>query len=232
MHVSSMISIIIPTLNEAAHIEALIKTLYSLPGNAREIIVSDGGSTDATVKHAAQAGALVVATACGRGAQLNAGTEAASGVILWFVHADARVHLRSIQYLEQCAAAEHLIGGNFRLRFEGQGWAPHLFARIARQQRRGGVYYGDSGLWVRRQVFTELGGFADWPLFEDYDFARNLENYARLNGLKTAHAPLPIIASSRRFQQQPVRVLGQWLLLQVLFSCGVSPRQLAKWYRK
>jgi hypothetical protein len=106
-----------------------------------------------------------------------------------------------------------------------------LFARIARQQRRLGIYYGDSGLWVRREVFDQLNGFQNWPLFEDYDFARRLESYARQHNKHTALAPYPIIVSSRRFQKHPLRALRQWLCLQILFSCGTSPQKLARIYR-
>ena len=234
------ISVIIPTFNEAANVASLIATLRALNGPPREIIVTDGGSHDQTVRLARESGAIVVETARGRGAQLNAGAQKAHGEILWFVHADAKVHPRSLDYLQNCAGDRQIYGGNFRLRFARQvesqvtelEWAPHFFARIARQQRRLGIYYGDSGLWVRREIFVKLNGFAPWPLFEDYDFARRLENYARLHRAKTALSPWPITVSSRRFCKSPLRVLGQWLLFQILFSCGASPENLAKIYHK
>ena len=229
---TQLISIIIPTLNEASRLGCLIESLHSLPGPEREIIVSDGNSVDETVAIAREAGAMVVEGARGRGAQLNTGAQAANGPILWFVHADARVHPRSLEYLEKCIANLHLCGGNFRLRFEAKGNAPHLFARIARQQRRLGIYYGDSGIWVRREVFHALNGFESWPLFEDYDFARRLEKYAQQHGRQTALAPYPITVSARRFQKRPLRVLRHWLWLQILFSCGASPEKLARIYRR
>ena len=235
---SPAISIITPTLNEAPRIEVLIEALHSLPGPQREVIVSDGGSSDKTVARARKAGALVVIGARGRGAQLNAGAQEAGGELLWFVHADTQVHSRSLQYLENCAKNSRLCGGNFRLRFEERcegckrrDWAAHLFARIARQQRRLGIYYGDSGIWVRREVFDRLNGFQAWPLFEDYDFARRLDTYARQNNKQTALAPYPITVSARRFRKRPLRVLRQWLWLQILFLCGTSPQKLAQIYR-
>lgn len=230
-----MISIIIPTLNEATHIGRIVATLSALPGPQREIIVSDGGSSDQTVPLAHENGAVIVETARGRGAQLNAGADRARGAILWFVHADARLHPLSLKYLEKCVSDVQICGGNFRLRFESEKnfrWPPHLFARIARQQRRLGVYYGDSGVWVRREVFWALNGYRSWSLFEDYDFVRRLENYARWRGTKTALAPWPVMVSSRRFRGHPIRTLKQWLWLQILFSCGVSPEKLAKIYHK
>lgn len=226
----ALLSIIIPTFNEAPRIAALIRALRALPGPAREIIVSDGGSSDETARFAHKSGAIVVETARGRGAQLNAGAQIASGEILWFVHADARLHQRSLDYLQRCARDARIYGGNFRLRFKADNWASHLFARIARQQRRLGLYYGDSGIWVQREVFAALKGYRHLPLFEDYDFARRLENYAHLRDAQTALAPLPITVSSRRFREKPLRILGQWLWLQTLFCCGVPPEHLAQSY--
>jgi rSAM/selenodomain-associated transferase 2 len=224
------ISIVIPTLNEAPRLEALIEALQLMGGPEREIVVSDGGSSDETTTIARQKGVLVAESARGRGAQLNAGASVASGGILWFVHADARAHRRSLEYLDRCAENSQLCGGNFRLRFDEQTPATRLFARIARQQRRLGLYYGDSGIWVRRAVFDELNGFRNWPLFEDYDFARRLEVYARRHGRQTALAPLPITVSSRRFQKNSFGTLRQWLWLQILFWGGVSPEKLAQIY--
>lgn len=229
---SPLISIIIPTLNEAKRLGFLIKALQLTAGPAREIIVSDGGSADETVAIAKAAGAGVVESARGRGAQLNAGAQAAGGEILWFVHADAKVHPRSLEYLEKCAQNSQLCGGSFRLRFDKQNPAAHLFARIARQQRRRGIYYGDSGVWTRRAVFDELNGFQNWPLFEDYDLARRLEKYACQHGKQTALAPFSITVSARRFEKQPLKTLSQWFWLQILFSCGVSPEHLAEIYRR
>jgi rSAM/selenodomain-associated transferase 2 len=222
-----MLSVIIPTYNEAPHILTLIASL-----RGHEIIVSDGGSTDETVQISRAAGAIVIESERRRGAQLNAGARAATGKALWFVHADARPHPRAATHIKQCLLRPEIVGGNFRLRFAGMGWAPHFFSRIARHQRRLGVYYGDSGIWLRRDVFETLGGFAHWPLFEDYDLARRMESFARRHALRTNYAPLPIYASSRRFENHPALVLSQWLLLQALFSLGVPPTQLANWYRK
>ncbi len=229
-----LLSVIIPTLNEAPHITPLIERLRALQSDEvrLEIIVSDGGSCDETARIARMAGANVVEGARGRGAQLNAGVRAASGEALWFLHADARPHSRSAKHIARCLQDSKICGGNFRLRFANGGRAAHAFARIARQQRRLGLYYGDSGIWARREVFETLGGFANWPLFEDYDFARRLEAFARHHARQTDYAPWPIFASPRRFQKAPLRVLAQWLILQTLFSLGASPQRLAEFYHR
>jgi rSAM/selenodomain-associated transferase 2 len=227
-----LLSVIIPALNEAPHIGALLAALRAMErGKAQlEIIISDGGSIDDTAAIARAAGATVIQGARGRGAQMSAGAQIARGDALWFVHADAHLHPQSVAHIARCMTNSAVCGGNFRLRFCGDSVAARVFARIARQQRRLSIYYGDSGIWTRRAVYQALGGFRDWPLFEDYDFARRMERFARGNGQRTDCAPWPIYASPRRFHNQPVRVCAQWLTLQVLFSCGVSPARLARLY--
>ncbi len=227
-----LLSLIIPTLNEAARLGGLLARLRAMESDTvlLEIIVSDGSSGDETVALARAAGATVIDGARGRGAQLRAGAQAAGGDALWFLHADARPHPKSAAHIARCLRDPAICGGNFRLRFEGDGVAPRVFTRLARQQRRAGVYYGDSGIWARRDVYQALGGFQEWPLFEDYDFARRLEHYARRHALRTDYAPWPIVASARRIEKSPARTLAQWLLLQMLFTLGVSPQRLAQYY--
>lgn len=225
------ISIIIPTRNEAVGIETQIKHLLSLPGAQNcEVMVCDGASADSTREISERAGARVLLCQSNRGAQLNAGAQASNGKVLWFLHADSRPHARSLEYLQRAMQKPRVCGGNFRLCFNSDQTAARIFESIARMQRRRGVYYGDSGIWVRREIFDRLVGFREWPLFEDYDFARRLEAVARRQRQRTDYAPLPICASARRFEKAPLRVLSQWAILQLLFSLSVSPGKLAQLY--
>jgi rSAM/selenodomain-associated transferase 2 len=225
------ISIIIPTLNEAAHLPALLQYLYMLPG-VTEIIVCDGGSEDATIKLAQAGGAVVVTAPRNRGAQLNAGARAASSEILWFLHADARPHRQSTRYILRACRDSRSAGGNFRLSFASPVWPARVIESISRVQRRCGIYYGDSGIFVRREVFETLGGYRDWPLFEDYDFARRLERNTRRHHGRTVYLPLPLIVSARRLQRGPWRTLLLWTFLQAMFSLGVAPQRLVKFYHR
>jgi glycosyltransferase involved in cell wall biosynthesis len=231
------ISVLIPTRNEASHIAALIEYLRTLPREENcelEIIVCDGDSGDDTRVLAAAAGARVLTCRPNRGAQQNEGARAARGEIFWFLHADARPHRRSLQYLARCARRGKISGGNFRLRFDASAMTdkmwPRVFETIARAGRRRGCYYGDSGIWTRRAVFEQLRGFQEWPLFEDFDLARRLEIFSARYGMRTEYSPLEILASPRRFRNAPARVLAQWLALQMLFQLGVSPQKLARMY--
>lgn len=225
------LTVVIPALNEETNIGPLLRLLRAMP-EVDEIVVCDGGSHDATVRTAREGGAIVVPAARNRGAQLNAGAREARGDILWFLHADARPHRGSAQLMKRELRAHRVWGGNFRLRFDDARRAARLFEVAARLQRRCGVYYGDSGVWLRRAVFEALGGFRPWPLFEDYDFVRRLERGARRSGAQTLCLPLPLLVSARRFRGGAPRLLLRWAALQLLFSLGVPPQRLAAWYHR
>ncbi len=225
------LSVVIPALNEEHALGALLPLLKAMPG-VDEIVLCDGGSDDATVGVAQKFDAMVVQAQRNRGAQLNAGAQAASGDVLWFLHADTRPHPRSAQSIKRALKNKRVLGGSFRLRFDDRRPVARFFEAIARSQRRFGVYYGDSGIWVRRDVFQDLGGYPVWPLFEDYDFVRRLERLARRNRNRTMPLPLPLVASARRFQRGAGRVLLTWASFQILFSLGVSPHWLARIYHR
>jgi rSAM/selenodomain-associated transferase 2 len=225
------LSVVIPALNEERALSVLLPELNAMP-DVHEIVVCDGGSDDATVQVARDCGAKVVRAKRNRGAQLNTGASAATGDVLWFLHADVRPHSNSARRLQRLLRNSRVLGGNFRLRFDDRRGIARVFEAIARGQRSCGVYYGDSGIWVRREVFEQLGGFPTWPLFEDYDLVRRLERLARRNKKRTACVPLPLWASARRFERGAGRVLLTWATFQVLFSLGVSPYRLASIYHR
>lgn len=225
------ITVIIPTRNEAVCIGQLVEYLRGLPRhNAQlEIIVSDGGSDDETCAIAKRAGARVLTLARGRGPQQSAAVEYSTGEVLWFLHADAWPHRKSLLHIEK-SFQRGAVGGHFRLRFDSPTLAARVFETIARLQSRHGIFYGDSGMWATRSAWNELRGFKAWPLFEDYDFARRLRVLAKKQHRRIDCPWLPITVSARRFEKSPWRVLTQWAWLQFLFQIGVSPRMLAKWY--
>ena len=142
-----------------------------------------------------------------------------------FLHADCLPPRGATRQIER-AIKGGAIGGNFRIHFAARGWAPRLFARIARVQRARGVYYGDSGIWLTRSAWLLTGGFPDWPLFEDYALVRRLESFG-----KTACCAGRLQVSARRFAHQPARVLWLWLELQMRFQLGQAPAELARIYR-
>lgn len=223
-----LLSIIIPARDEADNLKKLLPHLSAM-SQTIEIIVCDGGSDDDTIAIARSLGARVVCEK-GRGVQMNAGAQIAGGAVLWFLHADSLPHPRSAAAIFRALQNPRVVGGNFRVRFDGDTLASRVFENIARVQRRFGIYYGDSGTWLRREVFEELGGYREWPLFEDYDLARRLEEYCRAGERRTIRLWPAIRVSSRRFGSAPWKVLTKWLFLQMLFWAGVAPEKLARMY--
>lgn len=221
-----MTSIIIPTLNERDRIQTLIPALRALSGE-KEIIIADGQSADGTAEIARNAGVIVVCSEAGRGEQLKAAAAKASGDILWFLHADSTPSADALAYVEEALRDPAVVGGNFRLIFEGTSLAARHMTWIYPRLRLLGLSYGDAGIFVRRSVYEQAGGFRPYPIFEDVDLFRRLKRRGRF-----VHLDCCVATSSRRFESRNyLFVWARWTLLQVLYWIGVSPNRLARWYR-
>ena len=220
----SAISIIIPALNEERNIVPLLENLAGL--GAMEIILADGGSTDRTLDLAAgRAG--VVSCGANRGSQMNAGARAAAGDILLFLHADVRLSPGALDRLREAMLDPLVVGGDFDIRYAGGDTAARLFTVINRWRRRCGVFYGDSGIFCRRDIFEELGGYRPYPVLEDYEFVRRLSKRGKLVLLDE-----PIFVSDRRWRGSSLLgTLWSWFWIQGLYLAGRSPHKLAKIYR-
>lgn len=218
-------SIIIPTLNEATTMGGLAQSLIKLRDMA-EIIVADGGSVDETVSLANESGLRVIEAPRGRGRQMNAGAGLASGDVLIFLHADTRLPDESLAVIEAALDDEKVCGGNFSLIFDGDTRAARLLTRIYPLLRLGGMCYGDSAIFVRREVFEGLGGYRDYPIFEDCDFYRRMRKVGKFVRLSAAAT-----TSSRRFEGRFIRTFVLWATMQVLYWLGVDPNRLNQWYK-
>jgi rSAM/selenodomain-associated transferase 2 len=221
-----MISVILLTLNEAELVCQRITEIQSLAPDV-QIIAADGGSQDGTPQLAANLGARVVQSGPGRGCQCRAGAEAAQGDILLFLHADSCLPADAFQVLDQAFSDPRLQIGAFRLRFDHPHPVLRLYASFSRFDTLI-TRFGDQGIAVRRSFYHALGGFPDWPLFEDVEFLRR----ARRHG-PVASFPTCITTSARRYLQngvirQQLHNLG--LMLQYL--SGVSPYVLAQRYSR
>src|SRR6267378_263699 len=164
------ISIIVPTLNEAELIQPLIEHLRERAAEA-EIIVADGGSPDGTAELAAALCDRVVHGETGRAAQMNAGAQTARGEILWFLHADVKVLPGCLTEIERIMSNPRVVGGFFRIRLPQSQPIYRLtdsFAHYAGLFL--GMRCGDHGIFCRRKIFMDVGGFPDVPLMEDVEF--------------------------------------------------------------
>jgi hypothetical protein len=141
-----------------------------------------------------------------------------------FLHADTRLPETAHSSLAASAAE----GGNFALRFDGGDRFSRALGAWYRVQRRAGVYYGDSAIWLRRATFDALGGFTAMPIMEDYELVRRLER-----GFTTACLPGPAVTSARRWRSLGVpRTVFSWVVIRWLYLAGVSPERLARLYRR
>lgn len=158
---------------------------------------------------------------------MNHGARHASGDVLWFLHSDTRVEAGAFEAMESALGDPRVVGGNFDIVFEGGDSAARTFAWVNRKRYRFGIFYGDSGIFVRRAVFEEFGGYREWPILEDYEFARRMWRRGRV-----AFLPERIHVSNRRWRNAGVwATLWQWFWIQALYLAGVSPRRLASMYR-
>ncbi len=218
------ISAIIPAWCEQQRLPGVIRALR---GQVHEVVVADAGSPDGTAAVAKAEAASLVQADKGRAKQLNQGARVATNEVLVFVHADTRIPDGFGQAIERALQDPAVIGGNFRLHFEGGPIARRVFAGLYVILRRGlRIYYGDSCIFVRREVFEELGGFPDMPIMEDYAFVRRLERRGT-----TAYIKDPIvITSARRYQGRALRTFWLWFGIQVGFWLRIPPSWLARRY--
>lgn len=219
------VSIIVPVRDEEAVIRASLARLRRDFADC-ELIVVDGGSTDRTAELAASL-ATVTSSPAGRGIQMNAGAQLATGDVLWFVHADTEISPEALPQLRAALADPTTIGGGLTLRFAPSSPSLALVARMSNVRARLlHQVYGDQALFVRRTAFEELGGFAPLPLMEDLDLSPRLQRTGRLVLLAATSR-----ASSRRFQQHgtwPMVALMQYLKL--CFYAGVDPERIRQRY--
>jgi len=221
-----VVSIIVPVWNEAGTIsEALQRLRRDFP--ECELLVVDGGSIDGTPELAsAQAG--VVTTASGRACQMNEGARLTRGDVLWFVHADTVIAPYALQQIREALADPGIVGGGLSLRFDRRTPSLTYLARVSTLRARHLHHvFGDQAMFVRRDTFDGLGGFAPLPLMEDFEFSRRLHRAGRMVVL-----PATSTAASRRLTQHgTLRMIAFMQYLKLLFLAGVSPERIRLRYQ-
>jgi rSAM/selenodomain-associated transferase 2 len=221
-----LVSVVMPTLNEAAEIEHAITAARRGYGRDEvEIVVVDGGSRDATRDLVSGRERLLTAPP-GRAVQMNRGAAAARGQELVFCHADSRLPSGWRRPVLEALARPDVSGGSFGIRLEPARGVLHLLNRLS-YPADWRLMYGDQAPFTTRTAFERVGGFPDMPLMEDLEMMRRLHRIGRLVRL-----PLRVTSSSRRFLAcGPLRqfCFDVSLVLRYLYL-GAEPGQLARSY--
>ncbi len=220
------LGIVMPTLDEAP---AIRRNLPRALAAADLVVVSDGGSTDGTAALAAELGAEVVCGPPGRGGQLERGARAALAAgadLLLFLHADTVLPPGGAAAL-RAAVAAGAEGGAFLVRFDSERASMRLGTHLVNLRTRWlRLPLGDQAQFATRATFERLGGFRDWPLLEDLDFAWRLR---RAGAMTVVGAQ--VTTSARRFLRHgALRTVATNWLIWLLFLLGVSPHRLARLY--
>jgi len=193
-----MISVVIPAYNEERALPETLERLFSQPGDY-EVILVDGGSTDATRRIArSHPGVQLLDALKGRASQMNAGAAKARGEWLLFLHADTLLPENGLARIAELP--KERIAGGFRHRFSGRGfglWFVSLADNIRCSRSR--IIFGDQGMFIRRSLFSRLGGFPEVQRLEDVLFCQKLVKLARPVLLDQA-----VVTDSRKFVQHGV----------------------------
>lgn len=222
------LSIIIPALNEADTVGALLADLAPLRAAGAEVMLVDGGSSDGTPERAAGQVDRLLRAPQGRAVQTNAGAQAATGDVLWFLHADTRVPAGAAAALaDACAAGARW--GRFDVRLSGRHPLLRLVERgMNLRSRLTGIATGDQGLFVTRKAFEQVGGFPPLALMEDIALSAALRRLARPACLRVR-----LTTSSRRWEERGVlaTILLMWRL-RLAYALGADPARLAYRYER
>ena len=223
----AQLSIVIPTLNSADELPETLAWLMEgiHEGLVRELIISDGGSTDASLQMADDVGAIVVRGASGRGGQLRRGADAAGGAWLLFLHADThlpddwtKMIAGHMQASEKAAC--------FRLAFRARGFGPWFTAKWANLRTGMGLPYGDQALLISRALYDRVAGYPDIALMEDVAMAKALRG-------RIVTLPGTVTTGAGRYIKDGWFLRGaRNLSILLRYKLGASPDDLARWYNR
>ena len=223
-----MISVIIPTYNEAENISLTIEKINAAKNHAIEIIVADGGSTDGTICCAEKSKAITVrCNQKGRSAQMNEGAAIANGQILYFLHADSIPPKKFTEHILE-AHGKGAVSGCFRLAFDHNHWFLKANAWFTRFDVNA-IRFGDQSLFVTKEVFDKAGGFNQSLLMmEDQEIIHRIKKLGKfivMNDVVTTSAKKYLDNGIYRLQVIFFRI---WFL----YYLGYSQLHLLKLHRK
>jgi rSAM/selenodomain-associated transferase 2 len=226
-----MISIITPILNESENIKPFLNHLNTLEGDF-ELILVDGGSTDNTIsvvnknKNIFKRKLKLVKTQQGRGKQMNAGAKIAEGNILLFLHVDCTLEKDVINLIENEIKSKKIIGGGMVQAFSN----PDFFLRFISSYgnfrvKINKIFFGDYGIFIKKDVFEKSGGYDDIVFLEDVEFSKKIKKYGELIQINRK-----ITTSSRRFESiGKFKVTLMFVTALIINISGVRPKFLIKY---
>lgn len=222
-----MISVVIPTYNEAGNIGRCIEAVRSEDSHP-EIIIADGRSTDRTKEIAVDyPGVVVVDADRGRGIQMNAGASVASGDVLLFLHADTVIEKGWSEAVSESLVDVAVVGGAFTFSVDNLSWRYRLVeAWVQMRCTICKLPYGDQVLFIRKDVFRTLGGYRAVPLMEDVDLVARMKEKGKISILSKR-----AFTSARRWEEKGLfRTAFINQVMMILYACGVSPEKLYRLY--
>ena len=225
------IGVVIPTLDEEGAIAACLAAVGEWPDVS--VVVSDGGSTDATLDQVRRRFPWVdvVEGPPGRGDQLDRGVRAVPADAYVFVHADCRLPMGWLDAVRTALVEPEVAVGCFRLRTDppasgSTSWLARAWWRLLDLRSRGFFLpYGDQALFLTRRVLEAAGGVPRIALMEDVELVRRVLRHGRL-----VRVPLEVRTTARRFAASPLRARICTATFPTLYRLGVSPARLARWY--
>lgn len=217
------VSIIIPTLNEAIHLNQTLEALFKDIAQSKvEIIITDGGSHDSTIAIAETFPCQITSSESGRARQMNQARLLASGQWLLFLHADSGLPRNWLTEIENAKA-----WGFFPVKLSGSHWFLRIIEfAMCRRSSITHVATGDQGLFFKKDFFDQLTGFPEIPIMEDVAISKKARRLS-----KPEIASMPIMTSSRRWEKNGIgkTVLLMWWM-RLAYWFGTSPERLHRLY--
>lgn len=222
-----MLSIIVPTLNESAHIKQTLLQLAPLRARGAEVIVVDGGSADDTIAQARAHADFVVSTAPGRSLQQNRGATLAKGSVLLFLHADSILPSDADLRINEALQKTGRLWGRFDIAIDSDQPALRVVAWFMNNRARiTGVATGDQGIFVQHSAWKKVGGFFDLPIMEDVALSKCLKVLSKPVAIDAL-----IFTSARRWKKNGLwRTITLMWALRLAYFLGVPPRKIAEHY--
>ena len=216
-----------PVLNEGATLAARLHALQPLRARGVQLVVADGGSSDASLPIARALADVALAAPAGRASQMNAGAAACESELLLFLHADTALPEHADALARAALAGPHE-WGRFDVRFDiSRRLLRTVAGAMNRRSRLTGIATGDQAMFMRRTAFDAVGGFPAQALMEDIELSRRLKRISRPACLRAQ-----VVTSARRWQQHGAwRTIVLMWGLRAAYFFGVDPTRLQRWYR-